>query len=218
VGGDGLAGVFPGCGAVSEPHLDLKGLDGMLDEQTRASNEVGQAASATLSLTGGGQIHESGVNAHAGGNEEVPAAVAVMAGGTDGDLPQANGAGTRVHKELGGKQGIARQTEVLRDDVSGAEGQNAQRGIGSGDSLEDLEDGAIATADQHSIEPGGNRFTRLIARRLRGEGFLEMDGRAAGTQQLGDLLHRGTAPRGVDQQRIEEDLDAAHQVRVEAKS
>ena len=104
----------------------------------------------------------------------------------------------------------------MRDDVAGAEGEDAEGGFRSGDTLHDLEDGAVATADEEGVKAGGHGFARLLAGGMRGEGLLQMDVAAVAAEQFGDLLDLGAALLAVDEQRVEEHHDAAHQAGLRA--
>src|ERR1019366_1456247 len=110
-----------------------------------------------------------------GGDEEVPAAHAFVAGGVEDDFAEGDFAGLRVKKEARGAERIARHVEVLRNDIASAEGKDAEGGVGSGNALDDLEDGAVSAADEKGIETGGNGVGGLLAGGVGGEGFLEVN-------------------------------------------
>jgi hypothetical protein len=214
VGGDGFAGGDGLGDAVGGGEFELEGLDGVVDEEAKATDEVGEAAAAAFALAGGGEVHEGGVDAHAGGDEEIPAAHALVTGGIEGDFAEGDGAGLRADEEFRGGERVAGHVEVLRDDVAGAKGEDAEGGVGSGEALHDLEDGAVATADEEGVETGGDGIGGLLAGGVGGEGFLEMDVGAVAAEELGDLLDLGAALLIVDEERVEEHHDASHQGRL----
>jgi len=211
VGGDGFARGFGGDGSVGVGEFELEGLDGVLDEETESSDEVGEAAAAALALAGGGEVHEGGVDSHASGDEEIPAAHLGVAGGIEGDLAERDCAGLCVEEKLCGGERVAGHVEILRDDVAGAEGEDAEGGVRSGEALHDLKDGAVSAADEEGIETGGDGVGGLLACGMGGESFLKMDVAAVGAEDLGDLLDLGASLLIVDEERVEEDHGAAHQ-------
>jgi len=81
----------------------------------------------------------------------------------------------------------------------------------AGDSLDDLENGAVAAADEEGVKAGGYGFARLLAGGVGGEGLLQMDVGAVAAEEFGDLLDLGAALLVVDEERVEEHHDAAHQ-------
>ena len=134
-----------------------------------------------------------------------------MADRVEGDLAEGDLARLRVEEKPGGGERIAGHFQVLRDDVAGAEREDAESGVRTGDSLHDLEDGAVAAADEEGVKAGGHGVTRLLAGGVRGERFLQMNVAAVAAEELGDLLDLGAALLIVDEQRVEEHHDAAHQ-------
>jgi hypothetical protein len=79
----------------------------VLDEETKATDEIGEAAAAALALAGGSEVHERGVDAHAGGDEEIPALHALVADGVQGDLAERDLARVRVEEKPGGCERVA---------------------------------------------------------------------------------------------------------------
>ena len=79
---------------------------------------------------------------------------------------------------------------------------------------DDLEDGAVSTADEESIEAGGNGVGGLLAGGVGGEGFLKVNVGAVAAEEFGDLFDLGAALLVVDEKGIEEHHDAAHQARL----
>ncbi len=150
------------------------------------------------------------MGAESGDAKEVPGAGGAMTGTLAGEFSKADLPRLASKQQLCGMHRVARQAQVLRENIAGSEGQNADRSVGAGDALDYVEHGSIATADEDGVKTGCNGFPSLVAGRAGGECLLQLDLQLVGTEQGDDLLDGGLLAASLFEERVNEQHDFPH--------
>lgn len=139
----------------------LEWLDRMGEESLEPSAEVGDTShSALLEAVRG--VHHGGVNSHAGSDGEEPRFRAGR--GIAGDFSERYRARCGLEQPACGIGWMMGNLKVLGENVSGSEGNDAQRDRGPGEALQDIEDRSIAATDHHGIEAAPGCLPGRLAR------------------------------------------------------
>lgn len=142
-------------------------------QQAQPSGVIRCAAKRSLGGSAGGKIHERSVEADSRRYGEVPGLL--LTAGIDANyLTERNGNGFCAFLREQRLGRIARQPQILREHVPGAEWNQAKRNVRSGEALKNSEEGAVSTTGEYRVEAAVDRFSRLPGRARAGQRVLHI--------------------------------------------
>jgi hypothetical protein len=89
--------------------------------------------------------------------------------------------------------GAERNSEIMRESIRGAEGQNGERDGRAGQSLNDVVDGAIASAGKDGITAGGDGTASAVVCLLAGAANGKLGANSGGLDDADGMAELGVA-------------------------
>lgn len=188
------------------PAVDPEGhLEPALEHAAHPAGNVRRPADGVLEFLGG-LLHDVGVEAHPGHDDERLAAGLPRArveddpADIDGTVLAGDG---DTHRGL---EGVTRHVEVEREEVAGAAREETERHRGPGEDLRDVTDRPVPPEDADEVDPGSEGRARLPRAGIVGIG---LEGEGDVPLVPGERLDEFTPPGGrvVDFRRVDDDRD-----------